>query len=295
MSISILNRGASGGMTASIKVNGLSESDIVTASNGSKNKNAMWNADGYHEINGIKDLGLWTVTATNGEDTTTQNILIEAIGLYEIAMSYIDPVFANNSWDKIIKACQTNKVPDTWNVGDQKDMVINNSTCPIIIIDKNHDTYTDGGGTAPLTFFTANSVVGAPIDTSNKSTAGWGGCTMRNTTLPNCLLTMPEEVQEGISAVNKDTRGYAQGAAIGTTSDKLFLLSEIEVLGYVDNSQTGEGYQYSYFANAGTWPSATWLRSPWPGKSDRWICTGTSSITYSTPGNSRATKVAFCF
>lgn len=89
MSISILNRGASGGMTASIIVNGLSETDIVTASNGSKTKNGVWNAtDRCHEINGITDLGLWTVTATNGERTDTQDVLIEVIGLHEIEMDY---------------------------------------------------------------------------------------------------------------------------------------------------------------------------------------------------------------
>lgn len=89
MSISILNRGASGGMTASIIVKGLGEADTVTASNGSKTKNGVWNAtDGYHEINGITDLGLCTVTATNGEKTTTQDVLIEVIGLYEIEMEY---------------------------------------------------------------------------------------------------------------------------------------------------------------------------------------------------------------
>lgn len=89
MSISILNRGASGGMTASIIVKGLGEADTVTASNGSKTKNGVWNAtENHHKINGIKDLGLWTVTATNGVDTKTQDVLIEVIGLYEIEMFY---------------------------------------------------------------------------------------------------------------------------------------------------------------------------------------------------------------
>lgn len=36
----------------------------------------------------IKDYGMWTVTATNGEDTTTQDVLVDAAVDYEIEMDY---------------------------------------------------------------------------------------------------------------------------------------------------------------------------------------------------------------
>lgn len=61
-----------------------------------------------------------------------------------------DPVFANNSWEQIIAACQNNEVPDTW-VADgscYKDMLIGGKNYRIDIIGKNHDTYASGG-TAP--------------------------------------------------------------------------------------------------------------------------------------------------
>ena len=55
-----------------------------------KTKYATWNAlESRHEINEIKDLGLWTVTATNGENTKTRDVQIDVIGLYEIEMAYI--------------------------------------------------------------------------------------------------------------------------------------------------------------------------------------------------------------
>lgn len=47
----------------------------------------------YHEITGIKDTGVWLVTATDGEKTTTQGVPIEIIGLYEIEMSYVGNYF----------------------------------------------------------------------------------------------------------------------------------------------------------------------------------------------------------
>lgn len=40
-----------------------------------------------HEIT-IKEYGMWSVTATNGEDTTTQDVLVDAAVEYEIEMSY---------------------------------------------------------------------------------------------------------------------------------------------------------------------------------------------------------------
>lgn len=89
MSISILNRGASGGLTASIFVEGLSESDTVTVNNGSKTKQGVWNSEkSRHEITKIKDLGTWTVTATNGEKTITQDVLVDVISEYKVKMAF---------------------------------------------------------------------------------------------------------------------------------------------------------------------------------------------------------------
>ena len=62
----------------------------------------------------------------------------------------LDPVFANNDWATIIAACQRKQVPETWAVGDQKEMTIGQPYM-IDIIGKDHDTYADGSGTAPLT------------------------------------------------------------------------------------------------------------------------------------------------
>lgn len=79
----------SGGMTASIFVTGLSESDTVTASYGDKTKVAVWNStESRHEITGIADRGLWTVTATSGEDTVTNDVLIDTAAEFEVEMTF---------------------------------------------------------------------------------------------------------------------------------------------------------------------------------------------------------------
>jgi hypothetical protein len=89
MSLSVKTQGGVGGMTASIFVTGLSESDTVTASYGDKTKVAVWNStESRHEITGIGDKGMWTVTATNGDETKTQDVLVDGAFEYEIEMYF---------------------------------------------------------------------------------------------------------------------------------------------------------------------------------------------------------------
>lgn len=163
------------------------------------------------------------------------------------APSY-DPVFANNTWEQIIEACQNGEVPDTWKAADQKPMTINGVDYLIDIIGKNHDDYSDGSGKAPLTFqlhdcygtkYTMNRFSGTD--------GGWADCAMRRTHLPAILALMPAAVQSGIREVNKLTSEGNGSAAINTTADKLFLLSEIEIFDHVIYSKSGEGTGYDYY------------------------------------------------
>ena len=159
-----------------------------------------------------------------------------------------DPVFANNTWEQIVAACHNNEVPDTWKVADQKPMTINGVDYQIDIIGKNHDTYSDGSGKAPLTF-QLHDCYGETknMNSSNTNNGGWTSCAMRSTHLPAILALMPTEVQNGIREVNKLTSAGNRSATINTTADKLFLLSEIEIFGSVRHSKSGEGTQYDYY------------------------------------------------
>lgn len=163
------------------------------------------------------------------------------------APSY-DPVFANNTWEQIIEACHNNEVPDTWKVADQKPMTINGVDYQIDIIGKNHDTYLDGSGKAPLTFQLHDCYKDTKkMNSSDTNSGGWTSCAMRSTHLPSILALMPTEVQNGIREVNKLTSAGSLSDTINTTADKLFLLSEIEIFGSVSYSKSGEGTQYDYY------------------------------------------------
>lgn len=155
--------------------------------------------------------------------------------------------FADNTWATIIKACQENKVPATWVVGNSKTMTINGVSYQVDIIGKNHDTYANGGK-APLTFQMHDCYADVNrMNSSNTNSGGWTSCDMRSTHLPAILALMPTEVQNGIQEVNKLTSAGSQSSTINTTADKLFLLSEIEIFGSVSYSKSGEGTQYDYY------------------------------------------------
>lgn len=183
-----------------------------------------------------------------------------------------NPVFSENEWADIIEACHANEVPDEW-VADgtcYKDMLINGANYRIDIIGKNHDDLADGTGKAPLTFQMHDCYTTAyPMNDTNTNVGGWRDCQMRTQTMPALKALLPAEVQAGIRPVNKLTSAGNQSSSIVTTSDELFLPSEVEVFGSIKYSAAGEGTQYEYYqagnskvknrsGNAYRW----WERSP---------------------------------
>ena len=216
--------------------------------------------------------------------------------------SYSD-VFADNTWEQIIAACQANEVPDTW-VADgscYKDMEINGKNYRIDIIGKNHDTYADGG-TAPLTFQMHDCYDETKqMNSDNTNNGGWTNCAMRSTHLPAILNLMPAEVKAAIRDVQKKSSAGNQSSSIQTTNDKLFLLSEIEIFGSTTYSFVGEGTQYAYYqagnskvknrsGSANTW----WERSPRSSNSTH-FCRVTSNGNANADSASTSFGVAFGF
>ena len=215
----------------------------------------------------------------------------------------LDAIFSNNSWEKIIAACQSGNVPDSWSVGDSKMMTIGGTNYQIDIIGKNHDTYT-AGGTAPLTFQMHDCYgTGYSMNGSDTNKGGWTNCNMRMRRLPAILNKMPTEVQNGIREVNKLTSAGNKSSTINTTADKLFLLSEIEIFGGVTYSKAGEGSQYAYYSagnskvkkrsnSAKNW----WERSPLSSNSTHFCrVSANGSAKGFAASTSDAVAFGFCF
>lgn len=218
-----------------------------------------------------------------------------------VTVSFLKDNFADNDWASIIAACHSGSVPSTWVVGNSKTMTINGTSYQIDIIGKNHDTYASGGK-APLTF-QLHDCYGETknMNSSNTNSGGWKNSTMRTTHLPAILALMPTEVQNGIREVSKKASVGGASSTIETVSDKLFLLSEVEIFGSTSYSAAGEGTQYDYYkagnskvkkrnGSAAGW----WERSPGASGS-AYFCLVSGGGTAAGDGASFAFGVAFGF
>lgn len=217
-----------------------------------------------------------------------------------------NPVFSENEWADIIKACHANEVPDEW-VADgscYKDMEIGGTPYRIDIIGKNHDDLSDGTGKAPLTFQLHDCYDTIfRMNPTNTNMGGWRDCEMRTRAMPILKAKMPAEVQAGIRPVNKLTSAGGQSSSIVTTSDELFLPSEVEVFGSIKLSFAGEGTQYDYYKagnsrvkNRNGRAAIWWERSPYSSNSTHFCfvySSGDASSIYAS--TSRGVAFAFCF
>lgn len=209
--------------------------------------------------------------------------------------------FADNTWKHIIAACQKKIIPTTWKVGDQKAMTIGGTDYLIDIIGINHDTYT-AGGTAPMTFQLHDCYADRKVmNSSNTNSGGWKNSAMRTTHLPAILALMPTEVQNGIREVSKKASVGGASSTIETVSDKLFLLSEVEIFGSTTYSAAGEGTQYDYYKagnskvkNRNGSAAGWWGRSPYAGDST-FFCVVRNKGNEGLGDASRAYGVAFGF
>ena len=234
----------------------------VTATKDSKTVSGTADTNGKCILT-VTEAGAWTVTAATASSTNTADVVV---GTANVDMIMIDPVFGNNSWAAIIKACQEKQVPDTWNVGNSCNMTINNKTYAIDIIGKNHDDYADGSGKAPLTFqMHTTYATQYKMNGAEYNNCGWKNCLVRTSNaFPKLKQVMPAEVVAALKAVTKKTTAGDASSSIDTTSDTLFLLSEIEVQGTRTHSYAGEGTQYAYYKTAANRKKnrAWYLRSP---------------------------------
>ena len=234
----------------------------VTATKGSKTVSGTAGADGTCTLE-LSEAGEWSVTSSLNGNSKTQTVLI---GTQTADITLFDSVFANNSWETIIAACRSGDVPDSWAIGNSQNMTINGTDYQIDIIGKNHDDYADGSGKAPLTFqMHTTYATQYKMNGAERNDCGWKNCLVRiSNAFPKLKQVMPAEVVAALKAVTKKTTAGGASSSIDTTSDTLFLLSEIEVQGTRTHSYAGEGTQYAYYKTAANRKKnrAWYLRSP---------------------------------
>ena len=166
-----------------------------------------------------------------------------------------------------------------------------NNTVYAFILGFNHNSSVEGGNSIHFQFGkTAAGVdiafvnsygstsTGFCMNTSNTNSGGWNNSYMRKTICPAFLAALPTAWQNIIAACTKysDNTGGGSNTAsyVTATSDKIWLLSEMEVQGersYANSAEANYQKQYDYYRNgnskvkyqhtATTSACSWWLRS----------------------------------
>ena len=118
---------------------------------------------------------------------------------------------------------------------------------------------------------------------------------MRNVYLPRYFTMLPEILRQNIKPVLKKTSAGCGSSEIITTTDKLFLFSEVEMFGDPQYSYVGEGEQYEYFCtrNNRSFNRYTWLRSPYGGDDNYFVDTYGGSLNSNYASNPCALALGF--
>lgn len=270
----------------------------VTASLNGKTVSATSDSSGLAILK-IPGFGTWTISTNIYGAFISVSCEIKAIAQYEVPLlSDLD----SSIWDVIDAVSKSGNAASIWSVGDKKTVNIGGTNYQFQIIGFNHDTKT-AGGKAGITFQMVDCMnTKGQMNSSSTNSGGWTSCAMRTSTLNSIFSSLPADLQNVIKAVNKLTSAGNQSNTINTTSDKLFLLSEVEIFGSTTHSKSGEGNQYAYYkagnskvkkANGSV--SYWWERSPQQSNSTRFCYVNDRGYTdYATADNSFGVSFGFC-
>ena len=286
-----------GVLLAQILVTTLPNTEVTASLNG-RTVSAMADSSGLAILE-IPSYGTWTVSATVSGIFTSIDYEIKTVAQHELALF---PDLETANWDDINSISESGNASSILRIGDKKTVAIDGANYEVQIIGFNHDTKTSGGK-AGITFQLVDCLnTTYSINSSNTNSGGWTSCAMRSSTMETLLTKLPSALQNVIKAVNKLTSAGNQSATINTTSDKLFLLSEVEIFGSTTYSKSGEGSQYAYYkagnskvkkvnGSASEW----WERSPRGGDSTNFcFVTSSGGAIGGNASNSFGVAFAFC-
>ena len=277
----------------------------VTMSRGGKTLTGKVASTGYATLYPT-ELGDWTIVFTYNGSQKTKVYTLEVIGIVYVYPFVVGTTLEATSWDNIAAVSKFGQAPNYWKVGDKKNITVNGVTYAAQIIGFDHDTLTTADGSrtkAGITFQLVDCLKTTySMNGSNTNVNGWRGSTMRTSTMATLLNQLSSDLKSVLKFVNKVTSVGNSSSGLETTSDKLFLLSEIEVFGATQYSYAGEGKQYEYYTagnstikkvngSANGW----WERSPGSGNTTTFCYVyGNGSAGGSAASSSGGVSFGFC-
>ena len=267
--------------SVTLNISSLTESVAVTrAGDGVISATSSNTATARVEVNGtsVKITGLKAGTAKiTVKVAAGTNHTAPSDKTINVTISLPDTSLANNTPDIIAAAAKSGQAANYWSVGDKVGIAVNgsfgglsyNNTVYAFILGFNHNSSVEGGNSIHFQFGkTAAGVdiafvnsygstsTGFCMNTSNTNSGGWNNSYMRKTICPAFLAALPTAWQNIIAACTKysdNTGGGSNNASYVTaTSDKIWLLSEMEVQGtrsYANSAEANYQKQYDYYRN----------------------------------------------
>lgn len=270
---------------------------VVTATKGSKVLSATADSSGL-AILYPDEFGTWTIKATVGGKNLEFLFEIDAIAVFNTTFP---TDLESTPWRLISGVAETGNAVSTWSVGDTKTIKINDVSYTAQIIGFNHDTKT-AGGKAGITFQLVDCLnTTNQMNSSDTNVGGWKSSAMRSS-MSEFLSQLDDDLQSVIKPVDKLVSVGNKSSTIETVSDKLFLLSEVEIFGSTTYSFSGEGSQYDWYkagntkvkkvnGSANSW----WERSPHSsGTTGFCFVTSDGSGTADNATRSKGVSFAFC-
>lgn len=276
----------------------------VTMSKGGKTLTATAQSNGYAVLYPT-ELGDWTIVYVFNGSQKTRVYTLEVIGIVYIYPFVVGDTLNDTTWDNIAIVSKLGKAQDYWKVGDTKTVAVNGVNYQFQIIGFDHDTLTTADGSrtkAGITFQLVDCLnTTYSMNGSNTNVNGWRGSTMRTSTMATLLNQLSSDLKSVLKFVNKVTSKGNNQSDLETTSDKLFLLSEIEVFGATQYSYAGEGKQYEYYTAGNSTIKKVngstrywWERSPRSGNTN-FFCSVTYGGAAGSDYASSSTGVSFGF
>lgn len=276
----------------------------VTMSRGGKTLTGKVASTGYATLYPT-ELGDWTIVFTYNGSQKTKVYTLEVIGIVYVYPFVVGATLEATSWDNIAAVSKFGQAPNYWKVGDKKNITVNGVTYAAQIIGFDHDTLTTADGSrtkAGITFQLVDCLKTTySMNGSNTNVNGWRGSTMRTSTMATLLNQLSSDLKSVLKFVNKVTSVGNNSSGLETTSDKLFLLSEIEVFGATQYSYAGEGKQYEYYTAGNSTIKKVngsayywWERSPRSGDTN-FFCYVTDNGYTNSYGASNSSGVSFGF
>lgn len=195
-----------------------------------------------------------------------------------------DLSFSKASWGQIAALSEGGSASKYFSVGDEKTIELTTGEeITLVILGFNHDDLASGGK-AGITIGMKNLLATRyAMNSSSTNAGGWDQSKMRTETMQTLLAQLPSDLRNSIKQVNKKATAGGASTTITTSSDKLFLFSEVEIDGTTTAGYADEGEQYEYWktikdgtvaadrikylSNGGGSANGWWLRSPDVGSS----------------------------